>query len=362
MKNKKILFIVSNLKIGGGAEKSVTLITKGLKEHYDVELLTFYKHEKEYEYFVKRHDLGYTPAKSLIKKGLRYFIFAPYKLSRFLRKNHYDLVVSNTSDTNLLTLITKAIFYKKFKLWSNIRCYMTIPLYKKTFPLYKNADKIIVLTKALQKHTKYPSTVINNALETQVINYEKKFNVCKKDRELFRAKTILMVGRLTEQKNHKWFIKEVFNKLNKDVNLIILGTGPLEKELKELTKNNHNIHLLGVKDNPYAYMAKADIFVLPSLFEGMPRALMESLACGTTSIANDCPTGPREILNVPLNKEIKEYKKTKYGYLVPFNNAQEYKQAILHALKQKKKPEPDTRYELKNIIKKWVQEIEKDNK
>ena len=355
---KKILFIVSNLKVGGGAEKSVTLITKGLKEHYDVELLTFYKHEKEYEYYVKRHDLGYTPANSIIKKGLRYFLFAPYKLSRFLRKNKYDLVVSNISDTNLLTLITKGIFYKKFKLWSNIRCYMTIPIYKKTFPLYKNADKIIVLTKALQQHTKYPSTVINNAIETQIINHKKKLNIKKEDQKLFNKKTILMVGRLTEQKNHKWFITEVFNKLKQDINLIILGTGPLEKELKELTKNNPNIHFLGVKENPYTYMNKADIFVLPSLFEGMPRALMESLACGTTSIANDCETGPREILNVPLNKEINTYQKTKYGYLVPFNDAQEYQKAIVHALKQKKKPEPDTRYELKNIIKKWVEEIE----
>lgn len=53
---------------------------------------------------------------------------------------------------------------------------------------------------------------------------------------------------------------------------------------------------MGHKDNPYAWISKADIFVLPSDYEGFPNVLLESMACGTPIITTNCPSGPGEII------------------------------------------------------------------
>ncbi len=53
----------------------------------------------------------------------------------------------------------------------------------------------------------------------------------------------------------------------------------------------------GFVDNPYAFMARAAVFVLSSTYEGLPGVLIEALACGCPVVSTDCPSGPREILD-----------------------------------------------------------------
>ncbi len=88
-------------------------------------------------------------------------------------------------------------------------------------------------------------------------------------------------------------------KNKKNVYLIILGEGILRKELEILASKlniNKCVDFVGFKFNPYAWIAKADIFVLSSDFEGLPNVVIEAMACGTPVISTDCASGPNELI------------------------------------------------------------------
>jgi glycosyltransferase involved in cell wall biosynthesis len=112
---------------------------------------------------------------------------------------------------------------------------------------------------------------------------------------------IVAMGRLTHQKGFDLLIRG-FAALaprfcNWDVE--ILGEGPLRQELQDLIGElglQDRIHLRGWLPDPHRLLSQADLFVLPSRFEGFPNALLEAMACGLPAIASDCDSGPAEII------------------------------------------------------------------
>lgn len=111
---------------------------------------------------------------------------------------------------------------------------------------------------------------------------------------------LLAVGRLTPAKDYPTLLR-AFAALRRTrpARLLILGEGAERPGIEALAASlgvAGDIELAGFTDNPYAYMARADLFVLASAWEGFPTVLVEALACGAPVVATDCPSGPREIL------------------------------------------------------------------
>ena len=161
--------------------------------------------------------------------------------------------------------------------------------------------------------------VINNGIEP--LNY--KYNLDKseiKRKELrLNDNNIVIghVGRLNRQKNHKFLI-EIFSKLvkiNNNYKLFLVGIGELEKEIKEQIRNlnlENNVKLLGVRKDVNELLQAFDIFLFPSLYEGLPVTLVEAQGAGLKCFISDSVTreidlecGLTEFIS--LNKPSKEW-------------------------------------------------------
>ena len=111
---------------------------------------------------------------------------------------------------------------------------------------------------------------------------------------------VIGVGRLVPQKNFA-VLMHAFAKARKSrpMRLIILGSGPDQHTLERLARRlriTRHVHLLGHVANPFPYLRRASLFVLPSRWEGMSNALLEALASGCPAIATHCP-GSTELLD-----------------------------------------------------------------
>ncbi len=142
---------------------------------------------------------------------------------------------------------------------------------------------------------------------------------------------ILGVGKLEAQKDFPTLI-HAFAKVRqiKPARLVILGWGPDRPQLETLIKElgvEEAVDLPGYVQNPYAYMARASVFVLSSAWEGLPTVLIEAMALGTPVVSTDCESGPSEILAGG-----------KYGYLTPVGDSEALADAILQVLAGRPKP------------------------
>jgi glycosyltransferase involved in cell wall biosynthesis len=139
------------------------------------------------------------------------------------------------------------------------------------------------------------------------------------------APVVLGVGRLERRKGFDVLIQAIARvRRSRAVRLVILGEGPDRDALGELARSEgvaDAVDLAGWTTNPFAFMARADLFVLASDYEGLPGVLIQAMACGCPVVSTDCPDGPREILA-----------DGRYGTLVTPRDPDAMARAIEHAL------------------------------
>ena len=105
----------------------------------------------------------------------------------------------------------------------------------------------------------------------------------------------LTMGRMSVEKNHTALIKAFarLRKENENIRLVIIGAGPLEKQIKALVERENlcpYVTLAGNIDNPFVFMERSDCFILPSTHEGQPMVLLEARVCGMPIIVSDFST------------------------------------------------------------------------
>lgn len=160
--------------------------------------------------------------------------------------------------------------------------------------------------KYLFKNKKF--NVLKNAIDSEKFIYNETNRLkIRKELGIEDAFVVGHVGRLHAQKNHKFLLK-IFKKIKeqqKNAKLLLIGNGPLEKEIKEeiynLNLENDVIFLGNRKDMELIYMAM-DVFVFPSLFEGLGIVAIEAQAAGLPVVCSD--TLPTEVEITPNIKKL----------------------------------------------------------
>ena len=118
----------------------------------------------------------------------------------------------------------------------------------------------------------------------------------------FKKNNIIMVGRLTKQKNFEIFIKASEQLYKKDLlkfNTYIFGHGEDKEKLEELIKKlqlEKKIFLMGSKKNIHKYYSQSKLFILTSLWEDPGFVLIEAILNDLPIISSNCKNGPNEII------------------------------------------------------------------
>ena len=316
----------------GGVEKNLYLILNYLvKKKIKVNLLTC-SLDKKKNFDKKIKIIG--PSNNRFKES--------YQLTKiiiclicFLKT---DLVKKKTILFSFQSNIFLILFANLFKLKIISRINASPDVYLKSDlkrfffnKIYKLSNLIIVNSNDLKKKVRKYINVNSKVIYNPSFNRNKsklilKSRLTKKSNYV----NLLNVGRLVHQKNQILLIKAIkYLKYKSKIKfkLNIVGNGNLYEFLSEKIKKDDltsNIKIVRNITNPTNFYLKSDYFILSSLYEGLPNALIEAISYKKISLSSNCPTGPREIL---LNG--------KAGYLYKNNDYKELALTLLKAINNK---------------------------
>lgn len=362
MHQRKLIIFMPSIE-GGGVEKNLFIITNYLsKKIKSLSVITVSnKFKKKFNNQIK--IIG--PNKNFLchsSRFLKYFICILYLIIEII-KNKNILVFS--FQANIYTILICKLFNIKVIIRANSSPSGWSLNFFKYFifnNVLKFADKIIVnsidFQKEIKKKFKVRSLCIYNPLNINEIIFYSKI----KDKNFFFEKKkiikIINVGRLVEQKNQIVLLKAInYLKDKIKIRTIILGRGKNKSLLKKYiseNKLNNIVKILNFKKNPFNIIKKSDVFVLTSIYEGLPNVLLEAIAIGKFVISSDCLTGPKEILcngKGGLLFKNNDYKDLANKILFFYNNRLICKKKSLHAKKMLK------RFNYKNNLQKYFRVI-----
>lgn len=307
---KKILFFITSLG-GGGAERVLINLVNNLdKNKYDVTVQTLFDVGVNKVYLDKK--IKYIPGLPWQFRGNSQVqkILSPKGLYKIFVRNKYDVVISYLEGPPSRIISgcpyndTKKIAWIHVEQEGKKRAAKAFRTFSEAKKCYSAFDKIICVSQKVKEDfssifgAEYPIEVLYNTNDTkQIIEKSKKQNI---NMDLSSDVNVFSVGRLEEQKgydrliySHKRLLDEGYGH-----HIYILGGGSLEKTLKQQCVElgvSDTFHFLGYKDNPYAYLAQADVFICSSRREGFSTAVTESLILGIPCVSTNC-SGAEELL------------------------------------------------------------------
>jgi glycosyltransferase involved in cell wall biosynthesis len=334
----RILFLVNGFAIGGAEVKLLELVkeikTRFPETYYPIVCAVgqggplqerFEKMNVETYVFPKKH---------------KYDVSLIYKVYQLLQKKRIDILQTTLFYADIIGAYTaKLAGIKKVVSWDA----MTAPYHygMKNLLAYRLASKWLTVSVAVshairekivqERHvpvdkatTIHYGVDLRHFKETKNDPYRKKLG--------FHSKDIVLgtVARLSEQKGHRYLIDAVKKVVRKypNIRVLFIGDGPLREKLEfqvHRLRLNATIQFLGFRSDIKELLGALDIFILPSLFEGLPNVILEAMACGKPVIATNVSGIPEVIVDHQT------------GILIPPKDSDAIAQAIFQMLRDTKK-------------------------
>ncbi|QCK15910.1 glycosyltransferase [Mangrovivirga cuniculi] len=247
------------------------------------------------------------------QKSKRWWDFKAYKaLNKIISEFAPDIVQANAGDTLKYSVLSKLLHSWKqpicFRNASMVSNYINSPITKfinSFFYRYTNIIASVSKSSMEDLNNLFPSTtpktkVIPIGLDIDKIN----FTPSKYETKQFN---IIHVGGFTFEKNHEGLIR-IFDRLLKKNNshLHLIGDGPLRKKTEEKVEKlnlQQSVTFYGYVNNPLDYISGGDIFVLPSIIEGLPGVILEAMFCNIPVVAYDVG-GIKEIIKEDITGKL----------------------------------------------------------
>lgn len=316
---KRLLCIVSSLNTGG-AETFMMKVYRGLdKNKYQIDFVVsadgFYDSEVR-ELGGKIHNIPLRtehPFKAL--NGIR----------KIVKQNKYEIVLKlGNAPLSVLDLIAaklggaKKCTMRSCNALTNLSFKQRLSdaifrpfLNKITAVKLAPSDLAARYTFGDKKYQNGQVQILHNGIDLDVFCYDDDArNKIRKEFSLEDNFVVGNIGRFSKQKNHK-FLLSVFSEIRKKndkAKLLLVGTGELENEIRDLARElgiESDIVFAGVRTDIPAILSAMDVFLLTSLYEGMPNTVIEAQGTGLPCVISDTITREANITNLvrylPLN-------------------------------------------------------------
>lgn len=307
MTPRRLTLVVPSLAYGGAEKTAVSMANHWAKQGCDVALVTL--DSQAGDTFALSPDVRRTSLDLMRESGsplhaIMNNLRRIARLRRAARDSRPDAVISFTDKMNIVTLIacaglgvpviiterTDPRHHAIGRAWDALRRLM-----------YRRGAALVVQTEDVRRHMQpamhgRPVFVIPNAVDRP----HDPGRIAGLTNES-GDRLVVGMGRLSAEKGFDLLIR-AFAQVAADHpgwTLKILGEGPQRAELQGLIKEcglSERVSLAGWSKEPSAVLSRADLFVLPSRYEGFPNALLEAMACGLPAISFDCESGPAEII------------------------------------------------------------------
>jgi glycosyltransferase involved in cell wall biosynthesis len=353
----KVLILLSS-SYGGGAERLVLdQIKYGNHNLIDYHIITLRKGNIESE-FLKISKYTSLDIKTRMSiKGIK-------QLYKYCEKNNIQIIHSHLLEAEMYAFIIKFLkkelitINSKHVAYDNTKINFFMKKIEKI--ISKKENKIIAVSKRVKNYLLEILELNNKKIKT-IYNGIDLSRFRKRKRKKNSIFTIGIIGRLEQQKGHKYLFEAIKN-INSNIKILVIGTGSLENELKEICKKHKidkKVEFLGYQKEIEEHYSSIDVLCVPSIYEGFGLIVAEAMASKTPVIYSNI-----EPINEVITREegfpfpLKNVKKLTKQISFVINNPKKVKEKVDKAY-ERVKEKFDIKKDVKKVEKEYLDLLEK---